>query len=158
MERISPHLTYAEATRSHTAIRYGLNNTPGPAQLENMKEWALNIFEPTRAALGGYPIHLASFFRCYDLNELIGGAIGSQHLCIKGAAGDMDNDLQTDGPSNLAIFYYILENLEFDQLIYEFGDDRGPAWVHASYNKMHNRRQVLRAIKVANLTKYIDYA
>lgn len=153
---ISDYITYYEATKSMQAIKHGIPNHPNNEQIKNMIDLANNIFEPLRKALEGYPIFIASFFRSYDLNEKIGGADGSQHMANKGAAFDLDNDGK-DKPNNLEIFEYIRDHLEFDQLINEFPDENGkPSWVHCSYNKGNNRGQVLKAIKVGRLTKYID--
>lgn len=155
MSNISEHISYREATRSITALRYGINNTPNAEQLFNMVSWAENIFEPLRLGLGGFPIGIGSFFRCNDLNDVIGGSINSQHMALRGAAGDLDNDRYTDGPTNLDIFNYIRSELEFDQLIWEFGTDNMPDWVHGSFWKNHNRNQILKAIKIGRTTKYI---
>jgi len=142
---ISEHISYKEATKSATAIRHGIKNKPNDEQLKNIILWAINIFEPTREALGGHPINISSLFRCEKLNKLIGGAKDSQHIALRGAAGDTDLD---NHPTfeNCHFFDYIRYHLEFDQLIWEFGDKYNPAWVHSSYNIKYNRKQILRAI------------
>lgn len=140
MNNISKHVTYREATRSITAKRNNIDNTPGEKELKNMKVIAEMIFEPLRKGLGDKPICISSFYRSNGLNNIIGGSVNSQHLAIRGAAIDIDNE----EPSNTEIFNYIKDNLEFDQLIWEYGDKDQPDWVHVSYNDKKNRKQVLR--------------
>ena len=139
---ISDHITFKEATHSDTAIRHGIENIPDDEQIRNMKRWAAKVFEPLRLGLGEKPIHISSFFRCVPLNQKIGGSSTSQHC--RGEAGDLDNDLRESGPSNREIFDYIREHLMFDQLIWEFGTDDDPDWIHVSYTT-HNRNEVLQS-------------
>jgi len=141
MNNISDHITYSEATKSLTAMREGINNTPDEQQLKNMRLWAYNIFEPMRAYFGR-PIKIASFFRCRDLNSLVGGSLTSDHM--QGCAADIDQDHNNEGPTNAEIFFYVLDYLEFDQLIWEHGNDNSPDWVHIGYRHGANRGQVLR--------------
>lgn len=144
MRLITEHLSYREATHSGMAMRHGIDNIPGEIQLKNIELWAINIFEPVRKLLGGHPIY-ADVFRCEKLNSILPGASKtSQHMALRGAAGDLDNDNSFDGPGNRDIFFAIYNNLEFDQLIWEYGDDNSPSWVHVSYNKGHNRNEVRR--------------
>ena len=138
MKPISEHISYREATFSITAIKNGIENTPNDDQLRNMQILAEAIFEPLRAGLGGKAIRISSFFRSAELNAILKGAKNSQHLANKGAAMDIDTD------NNREIFDYIRENLEFDQLIWEYGTDEEPDWVHVSYNKGHNRKQIIK--------------
>lgn len=157
MQRISEHISYKEATRSATARRYNINNQPNEHQLGNMILLAENIFEPLRAALGDKTIYIASFFRSYDLNELIGGAVRSQHMANNGAAIDLDGDI-FGSPNNAEIFFTLLAgDFDFDQLIWEYGDEENPEWVHVSYNHGKNRHQVLKAKKIGSSTKYVKY-
>jgi len=146
MTDISDHITHREATFSATAIRRKIDNTPNDDQLENMRKLAVNVFEPLRAGLGDRVIMVSSFFRSETLNHLIGGSTTSQHCANNGAAMDMDNDNYSSGPTNYDIFCYIRDNLEFDQLIWEYGNNESPAWVHVSFNEGHNRKQLLRCI------------
>ncbi len=139
---ISEHITYAEATKSQTATRLGIKNEPNEDQLESMKLWAKMIFEPVREYCG-HPLAITSFFRALQLNRAIGSTDGSQHP--KGEAGDIDADV-FGGKSNSEIFLFVREVLDYDQLIWEFGDDITPNWVHVSYKKEGNRNQVLRAL------------
>lgn len=153
--KISEHITYKQAIYSATAERFSINNTPTDAQLKNMTDLAEHVFEPLRLGLGGLPILVSSFFRSQDLNRRIGGAKLSQHMCNNGAAIDLDNDAYPGLPSNKEIFNYIKDHLEFDQVISEFPDDNDfPNWVHVSFNKGKNRRQVLVSHKHNGETYY----
>lgn len=156
MEKISKHISYTEATRSNTAKKLGIPNGPNPSQLEAMKLLAEKVFEPVRKFFGA-PIYVSSFFRSKKVNEAIKGANTSQHLCNNGAAMDLDADVYGK-ISNKEIFLYILNNLEFDQLIWEFGTDSNPDWVHVSYKKTGNRHEPLVAYKDKNgKTSYKKY-
>jgi zinc D-Ala-D-Ala carboxypeptidase len=144
MNRLSPNVTLAEAVASNTAKLAGIANTPSASVLVNMRHWCENIFEPTRADLGGTPIHISSFYRAPALNKLIGGSVTSQH-CL-GQAADLDGDVyqSAGGPSNREIFECIRDNRVFDQLILEGITGGQIAWVHTSYrHQAHNRRQIL---------------
>ena len=150
MERISKHISYREATKSNTALRLGLENTPTPYQLSNMGVIADNIFEPLRKWVGG-PIKINSFFRSEDLNKAIGGSSKSQHC--DGRALDIDDTFGYK--TNAQMFYYIKDNLDFDQLIWEFGNDENPSWIHVSYvDAQENRNRCLQAYKENGKTKY----
>jgi zinc D-Ala-D-Ala carboxypeptidase len=144
MENISNHITYIEAIKTKT----GLENNPGDGQLANMKAVAQYVFEPLRQALGGRPIKINSFFRSDAVNKRVGGSHTSQHQ--KGEAMDLDGF--TCG--NADIFFYIKQHLQYDQLIWEFGDDENPAWVHVSFSKAKNRKQIFKAIKKNGKTTY----
>ena len=151
--KISEHISYKEATRSATALRLGIDNTPNEYQLQNMELIAKNVFEPLRKAVGG-AIKINSFFRCEDLNKAIGGSSRSQHC--QGRAIDVDDNY--GHMSNNDMYKYIKENLDFDQLIFEFPDENGNAsWIHVSYvDADSNRKRCLKAIKENGKTKYID--
>ena len=151
--KISEHISYKEATRSVTALRLGIDNTPNEYQLQNMEIIAKNVFEPLRKAVGG-AIKINSFFRCEDLNKAIGGSSRSQHC--QGRAIDIDDNYGY--MSNNDMYKYIKENLDFDQLIFEFPDENGNAsWIHVSYvDADSNRKRCLKAIKENGKTKYID--
>lgn len=153
MNKISKHISYKEATNSYTAKKENIDNIPNDQQLESMKALAENIFEPLREAINT-PIYIASFFRSNALNLKIGGAYGSQHT--KGEAFDLDAD-RYGHTTNKKIFDYIKDNLEFDQLIWEYGTNSNPNWVHVSYKKVNNRKQILKAVKENGKTKYINY-
>ena len=150
--KISDNITYAEAIHSETAKRKGIDNTPNPTQIEAMKLVAEKVFQPLRKWVGG-PIKVNSFFRSADLNEAIGGSKTSQHC--KGQAIDIDD---TFGHAINAVMYrWIKENLDFDQMIWEFGDDKNPNWVHVSYvSEDKNRNRCLKAYKEDGKTKYME--
>ena len=147
---ISKHISYKEGVYSITSIRKGIDNTPNNEQLNNMELIAENVFEPLRQYVGG-PIKINSFFRCPELNTAIGGSSKSQHC--KGQAMDIDD---TYGRmTNAEMYHWIKEHLDFDQMIWEFGDDKNPNWVHVSYvNEIDNRNRCLKAYKENGKTKY----
>ena len=151
--RISKHISYKEAVHSATAKRRGIENVPNDNQLDNMYKVAEFIFEPLRLYVGG-PIKITSFFRSPKVNIAIGGSTKSQHC--QGQAIDVDDVFGYK--SNYEMFNYIRENLDFDQLIYEFGSNDNPDWVHCSYvSKKDNRNRVLRAIRENGKTRYELY-
>jgi hypothetical protein len=152
MNSISKHITYKEATRSVTALRLGIANVPNEYELQNMELVAEKVFEPLRRAVNG-PIKINSFFRCEELNKAIGGSSKSQHC--QGRAIDIDDVYGY--VSNSYMYYYIKDNLDFDQLIWEFGTDTEPDWVHVSYvDSDSNRKRCLLAYKENGKTKYKD--
>ena len=116
--KISDHITYAEAIHSNTAKRKGIDNTPSEAQVEAMRLLAEKIFEPLRKWVGG-PIKVNSFFRSETLNEAIGGVSSSQHC--KGQAIDIDDVYGRK--TNADMYHWIQMNLDYDQMIWEFGTD-----------------------------------
>ncbi len=147
---ISKHISYKEGVYSRTAMRRGIKNNPNAEQMENMITIAEEVFEPLRMWVGG-PIKINSFFRSPELNKAIGGSSKSQH-CL-GQAMDIDD---TFGKmSNADMYEFIKENLDFDQMIWEFGDDNNPDWVHVSYvSAEENRKRCLKAYKEKGKTKY----
>tara|TARA_R100001377_G_scaffold13247_1_gene6660 strand:+ start:670 stop:1128 length:459 start_codon:yes stop_codon:yes gene_type:complete len=148
--KISNHITYAEAIHSNTAKRKSIDNTPSPTQIEAMKLLSEKVFEPLREWVNG-PIKVNSFFRSSLLNTAIGGASSSQHC--KGQAIDIDDVY--GAKSNAEMYAWIKENLSFDQMIWEFGTDMQPNWVHISYvSEEDNRNRCLKAYKQNNKTKY----
>jgi hypothetical protein len=157
MNKISKHISYKEATRSATALRLGIDNIPGEYELQNMEMVAKKVFEPLREAINA-PIKINSFYRCEELNKAIGGASKngkqtSQHC--QGRAIDIDDVY--GNVSNAYMYYYIKDNLDWDVLIWEFGTDHNPDWVHVSYvDEDFNRKRCLRAIRENGKTKYID--
>ena len=150
MERISEHISYREAIKSNTASRLGIDNTPSDYEITNMVGVAFNVFEPLRKYVGG-PIRINSFYRCEELNRAIGGSSRSQHC--QGRAIDLDDTLGYK--TNAEMYNYIKENLSFDQLIWEFGDDTNPDWIHVSYvHPDENRKRCLRAERINGKTSY----
>lgn len=148
---ITKNLTLEELIHSDTAKAKGIDNSPTNEHLKYLIEIANNIFQPLRDGIGK-PIRISSGYRSEKLNKAVGGSKTSQHN--KGQALDL---VATTGFTNKDIFDYIKNNLEFDQLIYEFGNNVNPDWVHVSYNKGKNRKQVLKAIKKDGKTVYINY-
>ena len=147
--KLTENLSLNEATKSNTAIRLGIDNTPPPAIVERMIETAEKIFQPLRDALG--PIRVSSFYRSPDLNRAIGGSKTSQHC--KGEAIDMQGILAT----NKMLFNSACDLEDYDQIIWEFGTLEEPDWVHVSYSKTHNRKQILRATKIGKRTAYVPW-
>ncbi len=127
--KLSENLSLAECTKSLTAKRLGINNEPDEWVTENLRQTAVNVFQPVRDCLG-VPIHVSSGYRSPELNKAIGGSVRSQH--VEGRALDLDADV-FGGCTNSEIFECIRENVEFDQLIWEFGDQNNPDWVHVSF-------------------------
>ena len=149
--KLSNNLSVKEVTKSNTAKRYGISNEPTIEHLENLKAIALNIFQPTRNHFKK-PIFVSSGYRSEDLNEKIGGSKTSQHS--KGQALDLDAHT-FGGLTNKELFDFISEHLEFDQIIWEFGTDEEPDWVHVSYvSSSINRGESLKAYKANGVTKY----
>jgi hypothetical protein len=151
--QISKNLTLAEVIRSETAKRRGINNMPTPQHIENFRKLAENVFQPIRDHFG-VPIHISSGYRSAALNKAVKGSASSQHC--KGEAIDIDMDHTSI--TNKQVFDFIKENLIFDQLIWEFGTDANPDWIHVSYSTtLKQRKQILKAVKIANATKYLTF-
>ena len=150
--KISPNLNLAEITRSDTAKRHGIDNTPTAEHLENFKLLADKVFEPIREHFKT-PIFISSGYRSKDLNAFIKGSASSQHC--KGQAIDIDMDGSNGEVTNRMVFDFIKNKLDFYQLIWEFGTDFNPDWVHVSYVKGKNRKQKLKAIRTSGKTTYL---
>jgi len=142
--RLSKNLTLKEAIKSNTATRLGIDNMPEQWEINNLRAVAENVFQPVRDHFG-IPIGVSSGYRSKALNKAIGGSKYSQHMI--GEALDIDADIY-GGVTNAEIFNYIKNNLEWDQMIWEFGDDDEPNWVHVSYKEAgRNRKQLKRAYR-----------
>ncbi len=142
--KLSKNLSLAEVTKSTTANRLGIDNTPDDWVTANLQKTAEHIFQPLRDAFK-CPIYVSSGYRSAELNTAIGGSKRSQH--VEGRALDLDADV-FGRCTNGEIFRWILNNLKFDQLIWEFGDQDNPDWVHVSY--VHdgvNRGRCLKACR-----------
>ena len=149
--KLSNNLSVKEVTKSNTAKRCGISNEPTIEHLENLKAIALNIFQPARNYFKK-PIFVSSGYRSEALNEKIGGSKKSQHS--KGQALDLDAHT-FGGLTNQQLFKFISDHTDFDQLIWEFGTDEEPDWVHVSYaSDRINRGEKLKAYKANNVTKY----
>ena len=152
MRQISEHISYKEGVHSNTALRLNLDNNPNAEQLQCMHDIGLYLFEPLREWVGG-PIKINSFYRGEPVNTAIGGSKKSQHM--KGQALDLDDTF--GHKTNAEMFHYIKDNLDFDQMIWEFGDDDNPNWIHVSYvTYRSNRKKLTLAKKVEGKTKYIN--
>ena len=139
--KLSMNLSLSEVLVSQTAKRLQISNEPTEEHLNNLKQIANNIFQPLRDGLG-YPIYVSSGYRSEALNKAIkGSSKTSQHM--KGQALDLDADVYK-GVTNKDIFLYIRDNLDFDQLIWEYGTVNNPSWVHVSFVKGNNRGKIMR--------------
>jgi hypothetical protein len=146
---LSQHFTLAEMIFSPTAIKKGIDNTPNAQSIKNLTVLCEKILEPLRAHLG-IPIKISSGYRSEVLNSLIGGAKSSQHKI--GQAVDFDlKDKCAEA------FHWIKDNLDYDQIIWEFGNDKQPDWIHVSFSTKGNRKNALKAIKSNGRTKYIPF-
>ena len=143
---LSAHVTLAEFENSPTATTHGINNKMNESQIASAKLLCENVFEPLRLYLNT-PIKINSGYRSAQLNKMIKGSLTSQHC----KAEALDLHIGAKG------FHFIKDKLEFDQLIWEFGNDEQPSWVHVSYKKGRNRKQVLKAYKQNGKTKYSSY-
>lgn len=138
MTQLSQHFSLAEAVKSQTAERLGIDNDPSDDVLARMILVAENILEPVRANYGR-PVTVNSFYRCLDLNREIGSKDSSQH--VSGEAVDFE----VAGVPNAEVAEWVRENLTFDQCILEFYTPGKPAsgWVHVSYSQAVARKQCL---------------
>jgi len=137
--QLSKHFKLEEFTKSMTATRKGIDNTPGAGEIKNLENLCYEILEPLRAKFDK-PITITSGYRSPSLSEAIGSKSTSQHC--KGMA----SDLEIFGIPNIQVAHWLQNNVDFDQLILEFysPDDPAAGWVHISYNeKGANRKQVL---------------
>jgi len=142
--QLSKNLSLKEAIKSNTATRLGIDNKPEQWEINNLRAVAEKVFQPVRDHFG-VPIGVSSGYRSKRLNKAIGGSKYSQHMI--GEALDIDADIYGK-VTNAEIFNYIKDNLEWDQMIWEFGDDDEPNWVHVSYKESgFNRNQIKRAYR-----------
>ena len=145
--KLSENLNLSEVTKSDTAKRLGIDNNPTPEHLANLKLVAENIFEPIRKHFGK-PIFLSSGYRSKALNSAVPGSSSTSQHC-SGEALDLDQDGKQTGVTNKMVFDYIKNNLNFDQLIWEFGTDKNPDWVHVSWESTgKQRKMILKATRV----------
>ena len=143
--KLTANITLDELTKSQVAERKGINNNPNPAQIENLKELAINILPPVRSHYDK-PLIISSGFRCAQLCIEIGSAPTSQHVADDGAAAA---DFEIPGVDNRELATWIKNALEYDQLILEYSRDNEPSsgWIHCSYSTNSNRNQSLRAFR-----------
>ena len=135
--RLSDNFTLEEMVRSTTAEAKGIKNIPSQDEIENLKELAVNVLQPIRDKYGK-PIYINSGYRCPQLNRAVGGVNNSQHLCQRGAAADIRSE---DNKELWDLIVGMVDNkeIEVDQLI----DESNLSWIHISYNKGKNRKQIL---------------
>jgi zinc D-Ala-D-Ala carboxypeptidase len=153
--KLSEHLDLSEVIRSESAKRNGISNMPIEQHIANFKLLAEKVFEPLRNYFR-CPIHISSGYRSIELNRAVKGSATSQHCT--GEAIDIDMDGTPNGVTNKMVFNFIKDNLEFDQLIWEFGTSENPDWVHVSYESTgKQRKQVLKAIRINGSTQYKTY-
>ena len=148
--QLSEHFNLKEFTKSETAIRKRIDNTPNLEHTNNLKLVCENLLEPVRKHFGK-PVRINSGYRGPALNTAVGGSSKSQH-CNGEAV-----DFEIDGLANPELAKWVAENCDFDQIILEFYDPKeGPnsGWVHASYSKGKNRKQKLTAVTVSGKTVY----
>lgn len=132
------YFSIKELTKSETATRLKIDNTPTAEVVDNLTALVDNVLDPLRE-LYGKPIHISSGYRCPRLNKAVGGVANSQHLT--GQAADIN---QGSHEENRRLFIYLEEYCTFDQLLWE----NGGAWIHCSYRKDgKNRQQVKRITK-----------
>lgn len=131
-----------EFTVSQVAVRHGYMNDPNEKQIANLRLLCVNVLQPLREIIN-VPISINSGFRCFDVNVAVGGKNNSQHLEGKAA------DFIIPALKLIDVLSIVLQNLPFDQLIYEYG-----RWIHVSWNGEKNRNEVLQSKKVYGKTVY----
>ena len=150
--KLSKNLSLSEVTKSNTALRRGIDNSPTNEHIENLKYLAENIFQPIREHFNR-PIFVSSGYRSKALNEAIGGSQRSFHS--HGCALDLDMDGKASSVSNTDIFYFIKENLGFTELIWVFVDNDKPDWVHVAIAKGREQEKNAKiAYRIEGKTKY----
>ena len=147
--QLSENFSLLELTKSQTAERKGIDNTPSTEHQENLKSLCTSILQPVRDHFSRV-VSISSGYRSEALCLAIGSKITSQHA--KGQAADFE----IFGLSNKELADYIHQNLDYDQLILEYWKESDPnsGWVHCSYNEGDNRKQYLKAYKENGRTKY----
>ena len=147
--KLTENFSLNELTKSQTAERKGIDNTPSTEHQENLKSLCEMILQPIRDHFGQV-VSVSSGYRSPELCVAIGSSTQSQHA--KGQA----SDFEIFGVSNKELADYINENLDYDQLILEYWKESDPnsGWVHCSYTNGSNRKQYLRAYKENGSTKY----
>ena len=147
--KLTENFSLAEMTKSETALRQGLDNTPGDEEIDNLRKLAENVLQPIREAYGR-GVKVNSGFRHPDVNAAVGGSRTSDHC--KGQAAD----IEIPGIANADLAQWIVDNCEFRQVILEFYTPGIPdsGWVHVSYVEGDNKKQVLTAMKENGKTVY----
>jgi zinc D-Ala-D-Ala carboxypeptidase len=147
--KLTENFSLSELTKSQTAERKGIDNTPSPEHQENLKLLCESVLQPIRDHFGKV-VTISSGYRSPELCTAIGSKITSQHA--KGQAADFE----IFGLSNKSLADYINSELYYDQLILEYWNESDPnsGWVHCSFSEGQNRKQYLRAYKENGSTKY----
>lgn len=147
--KITTYFSLEEFTKSRLAIQNGIDNTPSIEEESNVVSLVKHLLDPVRR-MYGKPIIVTSGFRSKELNSLLkNSSPTSQHMTGQAA------DIQTVGDKDNKKLFDLLNSMDFDQLIWEYGTDEQPDWVHVSYvSTAENRHEVLKAVKVGNKTVY----
>lgn len=150
MTQLTANFSLHELTKSETALRMGLDNTPGPVETEYLKILAERVLQPIRDHFQK-GVKVNSGYRSPDSNAAVNGSRTSDHC--KGQAAD----IEIPGVPNAELAQWIMDNLEYTQLILEFYTPGIPdsGWVHVSYNPDNLKKQELTAMKVAGKTQYV---
>ena len=149
--KLTDNFSLAEMTKSDTALRLDMDNTPGPEEIDNMTRLCECVLQPVRNHFGK-GVKVNSGFRHPNVNAKVGGSKTSDHC--KGMAAD----IEIPGVANADLAKWIVDNLEFRQVILEFYTTGVPdsGWVHVSYNPSDNKKQVLTATKKEGKTVYLN--
>jgi hypothetical protein len=147
---LSANFTLKELTKSDTATRLGIDNTPDEAVIESLKLLCENVLQPVRDHFGK-SVTVNSGFRSSETNQATGGSKTSDHC--KGQAAD----IEIEGISNPDLAHWIMDNCDYTQLILEFYTQGQPnsGWVHVSFDPSNLKMQELTAVKVAGKTTYL---
>ena len=148
---LTKNFTLSEMVKSETALRHDMDNTPGEAEIENLKQLAEKVLQPVRDAYG-QGVKVNSGYRHPEVNAKVGGSKTSDHC--KGQAAD----IEIPGVANADLAKWITENLDFTQVILEFYTPGIPdsGWVHVSYDPQNLKKQVLTATKQDGKTVYLN--
>jgi zinc D-Ala-D-Ala carboxypeptidase len=151
--QLSKNFSLAELVRSDAAVRLGdpVQFNPPEEVKRNLKALAIHVLQPLRDAIG-HPIKITSGFRSQRVNKAIGGSATSDH-CI-GCAADIQLVIGGKNCNQLLFDTVVKLGLPFKQMIDEFGTDSEPGWIHISFQEGKNRREKLRARKIAGKTVY----
>ena len=143
---LSRNFSLSELTKSQTALRNGLDNKPSIEEIVALTVLCNNVLQPIRDRYGSFTPNSA--FRTVELCKLVGSSAKSQHA--RGEAAD----IEVIGTDNYQLAEWITKNLDFDQLIWEYGTDNEPDWVHVSYKQKGNRKKVLKAVRGKGYVNY----
>lgn len=148
---LSPNFSLHELTKSETALRLDIDNTPGEAETESLRLLCEKVLQPVRDHFGK-GVKVNSGFRSSATNQATGGSKSSDH--VKGQAAD----IEIPGVANADLAQWIMDNLDYTQLILEFYTPGIPdsGWVHVSYDPNNLKKQELTATKVAGKTTYLN--